>query len=126
MQLSHGGYTRKFGVGHSITTSFSPRENRHCERNHCTVDVTITKLRLDDPKMEHQTAVDTTCFWKNQDINKTAFSSHQLIYGRVVKIPGILEGNVAIDRPTFTDEVTDILDNHHSAIQEISVKYDYW
>jgi len=110
-------YTRKTGCNQKTTPAFSPWSNGGNERNHATVDRTISKLREDDPNMKLQDAVDLACFWKNAEVRKTGFSSHQLMYGRGVTIPGIIDGNVAIDSPMQFNEIATILDRHNRAKQ---------
>ena len=42
----------------------------------------MIKIRQDNPKIPLQEAVDLGCFWKNQTILKSGFSSQQLMFGR--------------------------------------------
>ena len=108
-------YTRKVGCNQKTTPAFSPWSNGGNERNHATVDRTIAKLREDDPSIKLQDAVDLACFWKNAEVRKTGFSSHQLMYGKGVTIPGVIDGNIAIDSPAQFSEITTILDRHNRA-----------
>ena len=108
-------YTRKTGCNQKTTPAFSPWSNGGNERNHATVDRTINKLREDDPKIKLQDAVDLACFWKNAEVRKTGFSPHQLMYGRGVTIPGVIDGNIAVDSPVQFNEIAAILDRHNRA-----------
>ena len=47
-------YTRKIGVSHKTTPSFSPWANGLCERNHTTVDRTLIKLRQENPTCSYR------------------------------------------------------------------------
>ena len=59
-------YTRKLGLSHRTTPSFSPWANGLCERNHATVYRMVIKIRQDNPEIPLQEEVDLGCFWKNQ------------------------------------------------------------
>ena len=108
-------YTRKLGLSHRTTPSFSQWANGLCERNHATVDRMVIKIRQDNPEITLQEAVDLGCFWKNQTILKTGFSSQQLMFGRGLILPGVLDGNVAVDSPAYTNDIAKIMDKHHKA-----------
>ena len=111
-------YVRKLGLTHKTTPSFSPWSNGLNERNHSTVDRSVTKIRIQNPEIPLQEAVDLGCFWKNQEIRKTSgFSSHQLIFGRGVTIPGVIDGDIASDSPAYNDEVAEIFARHSKARQ---------
>ena len=73
--------------------------NGLCERNHATVDRMVIKIRQDNPKIPLQETVNLGYFWKNQTILKTGFSSQQLMFGRGLVLPGVLDGDVAVDSP---------------------------
>ena len=72
-----------------MTAAHSPWMNGSCERNHATVDKLVEKLLEDEPKIDLQKAVDTACFVKNTEINRTGFSPLQLFCGRSSSFPGL-------------------------------------
>ena len=51
-------YVRKLGLTHKTTPSFSPWSNGLNERNHSTVDRSVTKIRIQNPEIPLQEAVD--------------------------------------------------------------------
>ena len=116
-------WTRKTGTSSRSTPAFSPWSNGSNERNHYTVDRTVMKLRDENPKMNLQEAVETACMWKNAEIRKSGFSSHQLVYGRGISIPGIVDGDVAIDSPVQYNEVAQVL-NRHTRARQIHAQVD--
>ena len=106
-------YVKKVGCSHRSTPAFSPWSNGTNERNHGAVDKTVMKLLEEHPDMSLQEAVDESCFWKNNEVMKTGFSSHQLMWGKGTAIPGVAGGSLAIDSPVQNDEVSAILARHH-------------
>ena len=104
-------YTRKLGLTHKTTPSFSPWANGLCE----TVDRMVIRIRQDNPEIPLQEAVNLGCFWKNQTILKTGFSSQQLMFGRGLVLPGVLDGDVAVDSPAYTSDIAKIMEKHHKA-----------
>ena len=106
-------YARKVGISLRMTPSYSPWANGGNERNHYTVDRTIAKVRLDDPTISLEEAVHKSCFWKNAEINKSGYSSQQLMFGKGTILPGINGGNVATDEPcTDSKSVHQIISRH--------------
>ena len=62
--------------------------NGGCERSHATVDRIVEKILDEDPTVDIQKAVDLACFVKNSEINKSGFSSIQLLCGKSPSFPG--------------------------------------
>lgn len=117
-------YVRKLGLTHKTTLSFSPFSNGLNECNHSTVDRAVTKIRIQNPDIPLQEAVDLGCFWKNQEIRKSSgFSSHQLVYGRGVIIPGVIDSDIASDSPAYSDEVAELF-ARHSRARQLHLKAD--
>ena len=108
-------YTRKLGLSHRTTPSFSPWVNGLCERNHTTVDRMVIKIRQDNPEITLQEAVYLGCFWKNQTILKTGVFFQQLMFGRGLVLPGVLDGDIAVDSRAYTSDIAKIMDKHHKA-----------
>ena len=79
------------------------------------MDRTVIKIRQDNPEITLQDAVDLGCFSKNQKILKTGFSSQQLMFGRGLILPGVLDGDVAVDSTAYTNDISKIMDMHHKA-----------
>ena len=71
-----------------MTAAASPWMNGGCERSHATVDRLVEKILEDDPNVGIQKAVDLACFVKNSEINKSGFSSIQLVCGKAPHFPG--------------------------------------
>ena len=46
---------------------------------------------------------------------KTGFSSQQLMFGRGLVLPGVLDGDVAVNSPAYTSDIAKIMDKHHKA-----------
>ena len=82
-------FAAALNISIKMTAAQSPWMNGSCERSHATVDRMVAKLLEDDPKLGLQKAVDTACFVKNTEINKTGFSPLQLFCGRSPAFPGL-------------------------------------
>ena len=73
----------------------SPWQNGIVERHHATADIVFEKLRLDNPSMSPQEAVNHAAFSKNSEINRSKFSPFQLMMGQNPGFPGLSEVNPA-------------------------------
>ena len=82
-------FAAALNISIKMTAAQSPWMNGSCERSHATVDRMVAKLLEDDPKLGLQKAVDTACFVKNTEINKTGFSPLHLFCGRSPAFPGL-------------------------------------
>ena len=70
-----------------MTAAHTPWLNGSCERAHATVDRTVDNILEDEPKLGIQKAVDSACFVKNTEINKTEFFPLQMFCGRSPAFP---------------------------------------
>ena len=86
----------------TLSPSLSPWSNGGNKRRHAVIDISIKKLLEDDPTLDLQDAIDHACFARNNEVGPLGFSPQQLTYGEGSMIPGIINGNIAID-----SEVTD-------------------
>ena len=84
-------YMKKTGCSQRMTSAFSPWSNGSNERNHYSVDRRMMKLREEDLTLSLQEAVDLACFHSNQQIRKSGFSAHQLVFRNGSTIPGIMD-----------------------------------
>ena len=81
-------FAASLDISIKMTAANSPWMNGGCERSHATVDRIVEKILEDDSTVGIQKAVDTACFVKNSEINKTGFSPIQLFCGRSPSFPG--------------------------------------
>ena len=72
----------KYGFKISLTAGNSPWSNGKVERNHYTIDKTISKLREDDPELSLDDALSAAIYAHNLQINKTGFSPRQITFGK--------------------------------------------
>ena len=110
-------YVRKTGCTQRLTPAFSPWSNGGNERNHFSCDVTMKKLRLEDPTMSLEEAVRISCFWANQQVRRTGFSAHQLMFGKGTSLPGLTDGTSASDSDITYDHIAAILNRHQKTRQ---------
>ena len=106
-------YVRKMGRTHYVTPAHTPWANGANERGHFTCDQTFRKLREEQPRRSLQSLLDEACYWANQEIRKSGFSAHQIMFGKQAVIPGITDGDITTDSPAQIDEVHDIFNRHH-------------
>ena len=85
----------KYGLTISLTAANSPWSNGRNERNHYTVDRTISKLMEEDPKLSLEDAVSHAVNAHNMQITRRGFSPRQLMFGKQGVVPGNLDGNPA-------------------------------
>ena len=104
------------------TAAESPFQNGLCERVHAVTDMMLLKLQEDNAKTDSQTLL---C-WANMARNSlqmwNGFSSHQLVFGKNPKLPGILtDGLPALDGTTsseiFAKHLNALHDSRHAYIQ---------
>ena len=81
-------FAASLDISIKMTAANSPWMNGGCERSHATVDRIVEKILEDDSTVGIQKAVDTACFVKNSEINKTGFSPIQLFCGKSPSFPG--------------------------------------
>ena len=79
------------------------------------MDRMVIKIRQDNPEITLQEAVDLGCFWKNQTILKTGFSSLCIMFSRGLVLPRVLDDDVAVDSPAYTIDIAKIMEKHHKA-----------
>ena len=73
------------------TAAYSPWSNGLCERNHALVDSILTRVLVDFPDMDLETALAWACVAKNSLSTVYGFSPFQLVYGRQPNLPNIIE-----------------------------------
>ncbi len=77
-------------VYHMTTAANSPWQNGTCEKHHALCDCVIGCLRRDYPKMSLEQAVAWSCAVKNSLRNIYGYSSFELTFGRVPRLPNIM------------------------------------
>ena len=73
------------------TGAYSPWQNGVVERNHYSTDIIIHSVLRDYPKMKLEVALAWAVTAVNSMTNVRGFSPHQLVFGRQIKLPNILE-----------------------------------
>ena len=79
-------FLSRLGINMTFSAFYSPEQNGVNERNHHTVDILFFKIMSDNPDMKLQDALDLACYSKNIEINRTGFSSLQIVYGKNPRI----------------------------------------
>lgn len=104
---------------------YSPWSNGTNERNHYSADQTVQKLLDDDSSLSLEDAVSAASWCHNVCVTKNGFSPLQLLTGRAIVLPGVLDGNLATE--SFISE-SDAVRTHIELIkkaQEIFRKKEY-
>ena len=74
-----------------MTAGNAPWQNGIVERNHATADIIYEKLMLENPDMKPQEAINHAALAKNSEVNRSGFSSLQLVMGQNPAFPGLAE-----------------------------------
>ena len=82
--------TSKLNVKNNTTGAESPWQNGICERNHATTDSILRSVTRDYPKMKLDVALAWAVTAKNSMSNVYGFSPFQLVYGRNIRLPNVL------------------------------------
>ena len=80
----------KFNIRTDTTGAESPWQNGTMEKGHYTVDVMTRAVKRDHPGIKLEIALAWACTAKNSMNNVWGFSSHQLVFGRNIRLPDIL------------------------------------
>ena len=113
----------KFNIRTDTTGAESPWQNGTMEKGHYTVDTMARSVKRDQPEMPLDVALAWACTAKNSMNNVWGFSSHQLVFGRNIKLPDILN-----DPPATWDDdgrgrsFKDILDAIYSTREAFTKK----
>ena len=98
------------------TGANSPWQNGTVERNHMTTDSIISAIRRDYPKMSLEVALAWAINAVNSMSSVRGFSPYQLVFGKSIKLPNILEDPPpALEEPTKSKELVDTLNAIHAA-----------
>ena len=73
------------------TGAESPWQNGLCERNHALVDNILTGVIRDYPKLDLEVALAWACTAKNSMTNVYGYSPNQLVFGRSIRLPNIID-----------------------------------
>ena len=84
-------YAATLDTNIKMTAANAPWMNGVVERHHATADVIYEKLRLDNPGMLPQEAINHACLAKNSEVNRSGFSALQLVMGQNPTFPGLAE-----------------------------------
>ena len=88
-------YAAACDVQIKMSSASSPWQNGIVERHHATADNVYEKVKLENPSMSNQEAIDYASFAKNSEVKRTGFSPLQLMMGRNPGFPGLSEANPA-------------------------------
>ena len=94
----------KEGIKLTFSPAYSPWSNGGNERRHSTVDITIKKLKADNPSLKLEEALDIALSARNNEIGPHGFSPAQLVFGEGTTVIGITDGNAATDEKLTDSE----------------------
>ena len=98
------------------TGANSPWQNGIVERNHATTDAILTSIVRDYPKMKLKVALAWAVTAVNGMSNVRGFSPNQLVFGRNLKLPNILDDPPpAWEIPEKSKQLIDTLEAIHAA-----------
>ena len=104
------------------TGAYSPWQNGIVERNHYSTDVIIHSVMRDYPKMKLEVALAWAVTAVNGMTNVRGFSPYQLVFGKQMKLPNILEDPPpAWEEPERSKTLLDTLQAIH-ATREAYIK----
>ena len=97
------------------TGAYSPWQNGIVERNHYSTDVIIHSVLRDYPNMKLDVALAWAVTAVNSMTNVRGFSPYQLVFGRQIKLPNILEDPPpAWEEPVKSKTLLDTLEAIHA------------
>ena len=98
------------------TGANAPWQNGTVERNHMTTDSIISAILRDYPKMSLEVALAWAINAVNSMSSVRGFSPYQLVFGKSIKLPNILEDPPPTwDEPKKSKELIDTLNAIHKA-----------
>ena len=104
------------GVKLFTTAGYSPHQNGLCERVHGVVDLILSKLKMDNPKVDINVLLGWANMAKNSLHTHHGFSSHQLVFGTNPNLPNLLTANPpALEGETMSKIFAEHLNTLHSA-----------
>lgn len=104
------------GVKLFTTAGYSPHQNGLCERVHGVVDLILSKLKMDNPKVDINVLLGWANMAKNSLHTHHGFSSHQLVFGTNPNLPNLLTANPpALEGQTMSKIFAEHLNTLHSA-----------
>ena len=74
-------FAAKMNTTIKMTSANAPWQNGLVERHHATADIIYEKIRIENPDMDPQEAINHAAFAKNSDVNVSGFSPLQIIMG---------------------------------------------
>ena len=72
-------YSQKLGLKLYLNAANSPFSNGSMERNHFTIDLTISEMMEDDNTLKLEDALRKAVYAYNCQIRKTGFSPNQIV-----------------------------------------------
>ena len=103
-------------VIHQTTGANSPWQNGIVERNHQTTDIIINSIKRDYPKMSLEVALAWAISAVNSMSTVRGFSPYQLVFGRQLKLPNILDDPPAAwEEPEKSKTLLETLQAIHAA-----------
>ena len=101
------------------TGAYSPWQNGTVERNHYSTDVIIHSVLRDYPKMSLDVALAWAVTAVNSMTNVRGFSPYQLVFGKQIKLPNILEDPPpAWEEPERSKTLLDTLEAIHATREQ--------
>ena len=105
-----------FDVFHHTTGANSPWQNGVVERNHQTTDAIIYSLQRDYPQMSLEVALAWAVSAVNSMSTVRGFSPYQLVFGKQMKLPNILDDPPAAwEEPEKSKNLLETLEAIHAA-----------
>ena len=112
-------FAAKMNTTIKMTSANAPWQNGLVERHHATADVIYEKIRMENPDMKPQEAINHAAFAKNSDINVSGFTPLQIIMGQNPSFPGLAETTPASSNLDSSSKIMKALKN----IDDVRVKY---
>ena len=116
--MKMGEFVNKFGIKIDFTPAFSPWSNGVNERNHYSCDVIIKKIMQQDKELTLQEAVHMAEWTHNTNVNVLGFTPLQLVTGKSVVMPGLVNGDVATDSLYDDEQVRKISEGHYEMMKD--------
>ena len=104
------------GVKLFTTAGYSPHQNGLCERVHAVVDLILSKLKMDHPKVDINVLLGWANMAKNSLHTHHGLRSHQLVFGTNPNLPNLLTANPpALEGQTMSTVFAEHFKSLHSA-----------
>ena len=112
-------FAAKMNTTIKMTSANAPWQNGLVERHHATADIIYEKIRIENPDMDPQEAINHAAFAKNSDVNVLGFSPLQIIMGQNPSFPGLGDTSLASSNLDSSSKIMKALKN----IDDVRVRY---